>query len=178
MVRLRQVHGATVVLADPDVVEAEGDALVTDRSDVVLLVRMADCVPVLLADAERRVVGAVHAGRRGVQAGVVSAAVAAMRERGAQHIRAWIGPHVCGACYEVPAAMRAEVAAVVPAAHATTSWGTPSLDLGAGVAAQLTEAGVEAEHVGACTMENASLHSYRRDGAESGRMGALIKVAP
>ena len=104
----------------------------TARPGVVLAVRAADCVPVLLADPDAGVIGAAHAGRPGLVAEVVPHTVAAMRALGAADITAWVGPHVCGACYEVPAEMQAEVVAVEPAAGATTSWGTPSLDLGAG----------------------------------------------
>ena len=77
---------------------------------------------------------------------------------------------MCGACYEVPEEMRDEVAAVVPAAWATTRWGTPALDLGAGVRAQLDRAGVATVHdVGGCTREDDALPSYRRDGAAASR---------
>ena len=86
--------------------------------------------------------GAAHCGRPGLLAGVVRATVGGMRDLGARAIAAWIGPHVCGACYEVPAEMRAEVAAVVPESRAVTSWGTPALDIGAGVRAQLEARGV------------------------------------
>ena len=85
---------------------APGDALVTAEPGTVLMVRVADCVPVLLADAGRGVVAAVHAGRPGLAAGVVPAAVAAMRALGADRVTAWVGPHVCGACYEVPDRLR------------------------------------------------------------------------
>ena len=114
----------------------------TDRPDVVLVVRAADCVPVLLADPEAGVIGAAHAGRPGLAAGVVARTVERMRELGAARVTAWVGPHVCGACYEVPEAMQDEVAAIEPASAATTSWGTPALDIGAGVRAQLERAGV------------------------------------
>jgi hypothetical protein len=97
-----------------------------------------------------------------------------MRSLGAGEIRAWIGPHVCGRCYEVPAEMRAEVAKTVPATYAETSWGTPALDLGAGVEAQLAAAGVPAERVPGCTLEDDRFHSYRRDGAAAGRIAGLV----
>jgi YfiH family protein len=142
---------------------------------VVLLVRAADCVPILLADPTAGVLGAAHAGRAGVAAGVVPATVAAMRELGATDVTAWIGPHVCGACYEVPADLQDEVSAAVPATRATTSWGTPSLDLGAGVRAQLAADGVRVLDVSACTRESVDLYSYRRDGAGSGRLAGLIR---
>ncbi|MGN6781338.1 MAG: peptidoglycan editing factor PgeF, partial [Marmoricola sp.] len=173
---LHQVHGRTVVLARGPVDRAEADGLVTDRPGVVLLVRAADCVPVLLADVEGRVVGAAHSGRNGVVAGVVVETVRRMRDLGAERIRAWVGPHVCGACYEVPADLRDEVAAVEPAARATTSWGTPALDLGAGVRAQLEREGVEVEEVERCTREDAALYSYRRDGAGAGRLAGLVRI--
>ena len=69
------------------------------------------------------VLAVAHAGRPGVERGVMAAVVARMRAAGAEGIEAWLGPSVCGQCYEVPEAMRAAVAAVVPQAHATTSLG-------------------------------------------------------
>ncbi|HEU5036004.1 MAG TPA: polyphenol oxidase family protein [Nocardioides sp.] len=172
---MRQVHGTTVhvVHGDRSGVVPEADALVTDRPGVALLARAADCVPVLLV-GEDGAIGAVHAGREGVRRGVVAAAVERLRELGATGLRAWVGPHICGRCYEVPAEMRAEVAAVVPATAATTSWGTPSLDLGAGVLAELADAGVAVVEVGGCTREDEAFHSYRRDGAAAGRLAGVV----
>lgn len=180
--RLHQVHGDAVHV----VVEVppggplgvdrwpDADAQVSTLDEVALMVRVADCVPVLLADADAGVVGAVHAGRKGVALDVVTRAVERMRELGAASITGWIGPHVCGACYEVPAEMRDEVGARLPDAVATTSWGTPSLDLGAGVRAQLARAGVAVMDVGGCTVEDQRFHSYRRDGAAAGRFAGLV----
>lgn len=181
--RVSQVHGDEVVhvvdepSADPDDDIPSADALVTTRHRTGLMVRAADCVPVLLADPAAGVVGAVHAGRVGVGVGVVTRAVERMRELGAGEVRAWVGPHVCGRCYEVPATLRDEVAALVPETYAETSWGTPSLDLGAGVAAQLAAAGASAVSVERCTREDPELHSYRRDGAASGRLAGLVWIA-
>lgn len=175
---MEQVHGHRVVTAPRDGPPERCDALVTDQPDVVLVVRVADCVPVLLADPEAGVVGAAHAGRQGVLEGVVPACVEQMRALGARRVRAWIGPHVCGGCYEVPEAMRDEVAAVTPGAAATTSWGTSGLDLGAGVRAQLDAAGLRADDVatvGRCTRESPDLYSHRRDGARAGRLAGLVR---
>ena len=149
----------------------------TRQPGVVLMVRAADCVPVLLVDAEAGVVGAAHCGRPGLLAGVVPQAVRAMHDLGATAITAWVGPHVCGACYEVPAAMQDEVAAAVPAARATTSWGTPSLDLGAGVHAQLRDA--RRRRRTTCRGARASptdLFSYRRDGSAAGRHAGMVRL--
>jgi YfiH family protein len=173
---MRQVHGATV-----DVVEhrhstdrPEADALVTAEPGRVLVVRVADCVPVLLADAGAGVIAAVHAGRPGLAAGVAPAAVARMRDLGAMTITAWLGPRVCGSCYEVPAGLQADVGALVPESLATTSWGTPALDIGAGVRAQLERLGVAVVDVATCTRESPDLYSYRRDGARAGRFAGLV----
>ncbi len=177
---MRQVHGADVLVVDgPDAGPAAVcDGLVTDQVGVALMVRAADCVPVLLADSERGVIAAAHAGRKGLVAGVVPRTLAALRLRGAVSIRAWLGPHICGLCYEVPDVMRDEVARLVPQAHGETSWGTASIDLGAGVVAQLHADGVEVVLVGPCTRESADLHSFRRDGDGAGRLAGLIRLRP
>nr|WP_246416025.1 polyphenol oxidase family protein [Nocardioides luti] len=177
--RLDQEHGAEVRTVDApgppplsDIPTA--DALVTTTPGVGLMIRVADCVPVLLADPAAGVLGAVHAGRKGVALDIVTRTVERMRDAGAGTLTAWVGPHVCGGCYEVPEELRAEVAAAVPTTYAVTTWGTPALDLGAGVRAQLAAAGVEVTELRACTLERDDLHSYRRDGAAAGRLAGLV----
>jgi YfiH family protein len=124
---MRQVHGAQVAVVDEPAVSAadapECDGLVTRLPGIALTVRVADCVPVLLADLDAGVVGAAHAGRPGLVAGIVPATVARMRSEGATRLRAWVGPHVCSRCYEVPADMRDDVAGVVPESCGATSGG-------------------------------------------------------
>ena len=181
VVRVSQVHGRDVYVVEPDDELAleptpVADALVTTRSDVVLTVRAADCLPVLLSG--EGVVGAAHSGRKGMYVGVVPATVEAMRELGASRITAVLGPYACGKCYEVPEEMRAEVAERVPAAYAETSWGTPALDVAAGVRAQLVELGVDVVDATACTIESENLYSYRREGPTSGRMAGLVRMLP
>ncbi len=140
-----QVHGREVVqVSGPCSEPPVADALVTDRPGLALMVLVADCVPVLLADAERGVVGVAHAGRPGMAAGVVGAAVAAMRDLGARDLVARLGPSVCPRCYEVPLAMREDVAACRPETRSVTWEGRPSIDVAAGVLAQLTELDVPA----------------------------------
>ena len=178
VVWMNQVHGTRVEVVDgprADVVP-ETDALVTAVPGLVLCVLVADCVPVLLADPEAGVVAAVHAGREGVRQGVVPAALAAMRELGARPARtsALLGPAVCGMDYEVPAAMRAEVARVAPAAAVRTRRGTPGLDLRAGIAELLRGAGVaQVVHDPRCTVEDRRLFSHRRDGV-TGRQAGVV----
>lgn len=184
LVRMHQVHGADVCVVDRAWLDDRptrppvADGLVTDVPGVILLVRVADCVPVLLADLDRGIVAGAHAGRPGLVAGIVPRTIEAMRALGAERIAAWVGPHVCGSCYEVPAEMRADVAAAVPEAWAETSWGTPAVDVGAGVRAQLKADDVEVVDASRCTLEDDDLFSYRRQGAASGRLGGLVWVRP
>lgn len=174
-----QVHSARVVTVDAQtdpraLARVEADALVCAVPGIGLAVRAADCLPVLFADPERGLIGAAHAGRVGLAAGVLTATVEALATMGAKLLHAWIGPHICGECYEVPDSLRTEFAAGMPGAAAQTSWGTPSLDLGAAAAAQLNSLGVEVIRVDPCTRTTPSLHSYRRDGADAGRQAGVI----
>jgi polyphenol oxidase len=168
VVFVHQVHSDKVVVVtaawpgDPP----RADGMVSVTRGMALAVLAADCAPVLLADPDARVIAAVHVGRLGLARGVATAAVAEMRALGAvpQRIRAVTGPAVCGACYEVPASMRAEVAAVAPAARSLTRAGEPSLDIAAGVAAQLREADVPTiTRIPVCTVESTDHFSHRRD---------------
>ncbi|MEU7790040.1 peptidoglycan editing factor PgeF [Amycolatopsis sp. NPDC049159] len=177
---MEQVHGRTATTVDgSETGAAEAtDALVTATPGVALVVLVADCVPILLADAEAGVVSAVHAGRVGTRVGVVPAAVAAMREAGAEphRIEALLGPAICGDCYEVPAEMAADVEKHVPGSACKTRKGTPGLDLRAGLWRQLADLGVGKIGVDPrCTNEDKTLFSYRRDGT-TGRIAGITWV--
>ncbi|MBX9246525.1 polyphenol oxidase family protein, partial [Actinotalea ferrariae] len=127
-----------------------------------------------------------HAGRRGLAAGVVVAALERMASRGSapERVRAAVGPAVCGRCYEVPEDLRHEVDDVVPGTASTTSWGTPALDLRAGVRSQLRAAGVTAVvDLGACTLEDPRFFSHRATSATgsgrtrpAGRFAGVVRV--
>ncbi|MFD8915265.1 peptidoglycan editing factor PgeF [Streptomyces sp. NPDC059575] len=179
VVWMNQVHGADVAVVDEpwgDRPVPEVDAIVTTRRGLALAVLTADCVPVLLADPVAGVVAAAHAGRPGMVAGVVPAAVRAMTELGAEpgRIVARTGPCVCGRCYEVPEALRAVVAEAEPTAHAVTSWGTPAVDVSAGVHAQLDRLGVcDRAQSPVCTLESGDHFSYRRD-RTTGRLAGYV----
>ncbi|MHA7134915.1 polyphenol oxidase family protein [Oerskovia turbata] len=189
-----QVHGAGVrVLTAPDRAArvergeladtcGEHDALVTAQPGLGLGVLVADCVPVLLADPLSRVVGVAHAGRAGLAEGVVGAALDALLSQGAQidQVRAVVGPSACGRCYEVPAALRDEVDARIPGTASTTSWGTPALDLPAGVVAELRAAGVgRILTTEICTLEDERFYSHRlatREGVTTGRFAGVVAL--
>ena len=178
---MRQVHGSDVWHSSAEAAEPPGpvDAMFTDVPGRALCVLVADCVPVLVAEPQARIVGVAHAGREGLAADVVPALVSAMTAAGARpdRMRAITGPAICGACYEVPAELQARVSAVVPAAACATAAGTCGLDLAAGVRAQLDQAGVrQSDADGRCTRESPGLYSYRRDG-RTGRMAGLIWLA-
>jgi YfiH family protein len=177
---MQQCHGRQVVVADgpwgPDG-PPRSDGVVTATPGIGLAVLVADCTPVLLADPEAAVVGAVHAGRPGMVQGIVDVAVERMRELGARRISAVVGPSVCGRCYEVPEDMRAAAARVVPES-ATVSWtGTPAIDVAAGVVAQLKANDVAVQWVPGCAREDVEFFSYRRDG-RTGRFAGLVVVQP
>lgn len=185
VVFLEQIHGTRVEVVDtvPEPGEPDrpaADALVTVLPQVGIAVLAADCVPVLLGDVRAGVVGAAHAGRVGAVAGVVPAVVAAMEAQGAQRgdIEVLLGPAVCGNCYEVPAAMQAQVEKRLPGSAVRTRRRTPGVDLRAGLHRQLVELGIG--RIGAdprCTLEDRTLYSHRRDG-RTGRHAAIIWLNP
>jgi len=177
VVWMSQVHGREVAVVDgPATQPIEGvDALVTRQPGLALAVLVADCVPVLLVDTRAGVVGAAHAGRTGTAAGVATATVAAMTRLGArpQQLDVLLGPAICGACYEVPPQLQAEVEAEVPGSATATRAGTTGLDLRAGLARQLAAVGVRTVVSDPrCTAEDPTLFSFRRDGV-TGRFAGL-----
>lgn len=173
-----QVHGRRVISVERPWGQSSpvtADGSVSTTTDLALAVMVADCVPVLLADPAARVIAAVHAGRPGMISGIIDSAVTAMTTAGATAIHAVIGPSVCARCYEVPATMRAEAAAVTPDAWAVSATGTPAVDVAAGVSAQLAGHGIPVLRVPGCTRESPHLYSYRRDG-RTGRFVGVVRL--
>ena len=173
-----QVHGTDVAIIDsPEQLRDDpvtADAQVTTRAGIGLAIMVADCTPIMLADPEAGVIGAIHAGRPGMAAGVVPETIAEMHHLGATDIHAIIGPSVCPRCYEVPAALREEVAAIEPVAASVSVTGTPAIDVAGAVAEQLRRAGVRIDHFSRiCTRESEDLFSYRRQ-RSTGRFAGLV----
>ena len=180
----KQVHGCAVLPVEGEDRElerglsGEGDALVTTATGIALAIATADCVPVLLSTPGA--IAAAHAGWRGVVAGVVPAAVAALRARGGDSsapVRAWIGPAIGVCCYEVGEEVAQAVAAAsTPAVIEARAGARPHLDVTAAVRHQLRSAGVATiREVTACTRcAEDWLWSYRRSGAQAGRNLAFI----
>ena len=107
----------------------------------------------------------MHAGRDGLLKGVIGRAVERVAELGTGGVRAWIGPHICGTCYEVPDAMAQDAAERLGVGVARTRWGTSGIDLGAAARHQLEVAGASWESWEDCTLTDESLHSHRRGSA-------------
>lgn len=186
LVVVAQVHGRDVLVVEEspaagdllDLTHVRADAIVTTRRGLGLAVRVADCLPVLFAATDGSAIAAAHAGRVGLLEGVLPATVDALRARTASPLRAWLGPHACGACYEVPEAMAAAASARLGTPRSMTSWGTPSIDLAAGALAQMAELGVSATVVGGCTLHGSRLHSYRRTADAARQVGVVWACRP
>lgn len=173
---VRQVHGAGVLVLRGNPPEeiaetAEGDAIVTGGAPSLLLVRVADCYPILLVDETRRAIGVCHAGWRGTLAGVLPNAIRAMRESfgvDPSDLRVAIGPGIGRERFRVSP----EVAALFG------ETGADRVDLAGRLRRQALGEGVRTERVwssGVCTYADRDrFYSYRRDGEASGRMVGFI----
>ncbi len=199
VLRPKQVHGTRVVRVRDAAIETtdlgEADAVVATRAGAAVGVVTADCVPLLLASADGRAVAAVHAGWRGLAAGVIEAAVASLareaalaslaREVDATSLHAAVGPCIGPCCYEVDAPVLEAMGTRLDAPHCRPRESRPGhaqLDLAALAQAALHAAGVAPHCVerlpDACTSCGTErFHSYRRDGAAAGRMLHWVRVA-
>jgi len=187
--RVKQVHGIEIVDADtlPQFDDwtgeptQEADGIVAAGDQGVLAVQNADCVPVLIADPETRLVAAIHAGWRGASRGVVRAGVRALVHKGseARNLVAAVGPSVCEACYEVGEDVARHFPESVEPIKGTDE--KFHLDLGYAVEVSLITSGLygtRIDRIKACSscLEN-DLYSRRRDGATTGRYVGLISGA-
>lgn len=204
LVRLRQCHSDGVVCLDgfaPGDLPAEGDAVITRRSGLLLAVQVADCLPVLIVDEAKRILAAVHAGWRGLLAGVVPRTLEAMQSRYGSDPRqclAVIGPSIGPCCYEVgqDVAMPFEQAfpgrsllwsdfqppgrALASRTGLSDASANPrrTLDLSAACRCQLETAGLPGSSIFSrppCTSCHRDVfYSYRAEGGSAGRMLAAI----
>ncbi len=177
---VHQVHGATALtVSDEPVQGCSADALVTNRPQMPISVRVADCAPVLLwsETGDSVVVSAVHAGWKGLVAGVLEAAVARMRTLGAQRIRWVLGPRISAAHYEFGEADLVTMADLFgPQVRGVTADGRPALDIGAAVRSALATGGVVPFHNRSdpvCTAASPNHFSYRRSGDSQRQVGVI-----
>ena len=171
---MNQVHGERIAIVEEVTDEAPtADALVSGIPGIALAVMVADCIPLLLKSSES--VAAVHVGRRGLVNGITRKTIAVMREMGATHITAIVGPSICGQCYEVSEDIYREVVSEHPLAESRTKSGGYALDLPAALRSILSDEGIAIIDKGECTVESPDLFSYRRDGV-TGRQAGVISL--
>lgn len=150
----------------------DADAIVVGRGQAAA-VMVADCVPLILVAASGGRGAVVHVGRAGLDLGIGPATV----ERLGGDVIAILGPSICGRCYEVSPQLADEVGGRWPASRATTSWGTPALDIPAGLETQLRECGVSEIHRSpVCTYESAEHYSHRRATHARTQTGRFVGV--
>lgn len=184
---IAQVHGADVVDAatvGPDQPVRTGDASIATQPGVVCAILTADCLPVLFAGLDGKVVGAAHAGWRGLAGGVLGATVRAMRAAGAGDITAWIGPAIGPDAFEVGADVVAAFSAALPGDATRVCFtaypGRPGkylADMFTLARLMLAADGVDRVHGGGLCTAGAPdrFYSYRRDGV-TGRQASLIWI--
>ena len=188
---LRQVHGRTIAGTGTGAspwVPPEADGIVTSDPSVALVVRVADCAPILIADRRRGVVAAVHAGWRSTMQRIAIAAVETLRSRHDSQpadLVAAIGPSLGACCGEMGEEVVEAFRSEGHPAEAIERWfsrgeGRPHFDLWRANADQLREAGVPQESVhlsGLCTRSYPDVfHSYRAMGRLAGRMAGVIRA--
>lgn len=182
--RLHQVHGAVVHAVragEPFESGMKGDALTSDDPNRVVAVRVADCVPILVASTDGKIVAAIHAGWRGVVAGVTGAALRQLRERsGSTSLVAAIGPCIGFDAFEVGPEVVAEFERAFGSAAPVvrTDDGKGRVDLRAAVRLQLVSGGIGSDRIDStdrCSFRDTDeFYSHRRERGVTGRMAALI----
>lgn len=194
IVALKQIHSTRVVMIatcrGPGALEqAEGDALVTNQPQTLIVVRTADCVPVLLVEKATGVVGAIHAGWRGAVAGIVSETIRTCMEKfgaKAEQMQIAIGPSIGPCCYEVDEPVIEPLRTRYPAWPGVlreTTEGKGVLDLKQLIHLQIRACGIPDDQIGRldhCTHCRSDLfYSYRREGQVIGTMfsGIMLPAA-
>ena len=166
---MNQVHGDTVVLVEGPTTPPTCDALITTENKLAIAVMVADCIPLLLKSDVA--VAAVHVGRKGLMNGVTRKTIDAMRDLGAEVIHSYIGPNICGNCYEVSEQIFSDVIAKYPSANSSERTGKFTLDLVAGLKKDLKDTVLL--DLSSCVLEDRNTFSYRRDGI-TGRQAGVI----
>jgi YfiH family protein len=194
LVTVRQVHGSDILVIDEPnedyshFLTVESDAIITNQASLMIGVCVADCVPIVLLDPEKRVIAAVHAGWQGTAAGLVSKTIAGMKSVfgcNPDTIQAAIGPCIGKCCYEVDEPVRKAFTQSSIAWETISEPGTEGkyrLDLSSANRTLLQQAGLPTEailvsDVCVCCVKE-SFFSYRRDNGETGRQMGFIMLKP
>ncbi len=172
---VKQVHGADVIAVDQEFVSdsvlREADALVTDKKDVLVAVRTADCLPVFIWDPVNEAMGVVHAGWKSTQKEIVLRTYEVMADKyksDYKNLSIAFGPSIRSCCYEVSSEFKSHFPGAV-----TKRDGQFFMDLIKANRDQLISLGIERNQIfdsRVCTVCTPGYFSYRRDGAKAGRM--------
>lgn len=176
---MQQVHGDRSLRVNEEVFadEQQADAAFTTQIDIVLAILTADCLPILLCAEDGSEIAAIHAGWRGLSAGIIESCTSRLRAA-KSNLMAWLGPAIGPTSYEVGDEVRNVFMAKSP--DATTAFGPTrtghwSCDLYDLARQRLRAAGIDRIYGGGLdTFSDPRFYSYRRDGARSGRFASLI----
>ena len=182
---INQIHSDIVIdYKGEDIKDKQGDAIITDKKNVIIGVFTADCVPVILVDEKKSVIAAVHSGWRGTYESITFKTIEKMKSDygcQAENIKAYVGAHIRQCCYEVSEELKEKFINKKKNINAEILFKGRNLNLEACIEEDLKEAGIKDENMntmGLCTYceENLKLHSYRKSEGSYGRMFAFIRL--
>jgi YfiH family protein len=173
-----QVHGNRVEIAKPGQIHQQTDGLITDNPEVILSLQVADCSPVFMYHKPTGTRGLVHAGWRGLAAGILARATDMLKsmEIRPEEVQVFIGPTIEADCYEVGEEVAVQFSSELCEANSN---GRYQFDLVATSLEQLHKAGIPERHMhrtDICTYCDSRCHSYRREGHRAGRMIAFFST--
>ena len=171
-----QIHSTNITYIDTPGDYINTDGLITDNPEIILILKVADCVPVYLYEPRSQLIGLVHSGWRGTTGGIVPNAIQLIQEMGAdkKEVNVFLGPAIGFCCYEVDGDLADNF---IKNAKKKLKNGKWKVGLRENICLQLAEMGIPSAKIivsDICTYESPNCHSYRRDGEESGRMFAFM----
>ena len=173
-----QVHGNKIKWVNSPGEYKNVDGLISSNSDLILSLKVADCVPVYLFDPKSQIFGLIHSGWRGTKGKIVTQGINLMVNKGAdsQNIKCYLGPSIGQCCYEIGNNISRYFSRESQVKISSTK---SKLDLKLEIKAELYSIGVPLNNIkisNLCTFESSICHSFRRDGIKAGRMYAIMKV--
>ena len=173
-----QIHSLEVTSIDFPGVYQGVDGLITDNSEVILTLKVADCVPVFMYASQSNIIGLVHSGWRGTVGGIIMNAVQLMQKMGANErdIKVFLGPAIGICCYEVDGEVADMFDKEAKVKLDNIKW---KVGLHEQIRIQLIESGISHYNIltsDICTFESQNCHSYRRDGSKTGRMFSFMSL--
>ena len=171
-----QIHSSTITCIDTPGNYKATDGLLTDNTEIILTLKVADCVPVYISNS--KIIGLLHAGWRGTSQGIVSKAVNKMLAMGAKenNIHVFLGPAIGFCCYEVDKEVADQFSNITKKKLKNGKW---KVGLREEIFLQLTDIGISKKNIktsNICTFEGTDYHSYRREGGQKGHMFAFMSI--